>query len=152
MRTKLDCALCRYVVSSRRYASIAGPLPAAARRSPPKQKFLPAPVSTTARTAGLRAHVSAAAMRSIPTSRLSALPLSGRLMVTTATAPRDSTSTVVADMACSSLVRRDGDPEAGQPLGEFHLTGKARAIRIVVRQLRQQLFLIRHGRRQLVGP
>ena len=64
---------------------------AIARRSPPKQKLRPAPVNTTARTAGLRAQVMAAASRSIAICRLRVLALSGRLSVTSATAPRVST-------------------------------------------------------------
>ena len=69
------------------------------RRSPPKQKWLPAPVRTTARTAALRAQVMAAASRSIAICRLSVLALSGRFRVTSATAPRVSTSILAAAIA-----------------------------------------------------
>src|SRR5215468_2650343 len=111
-----------------------------ARRSPPKQKCAPAPVSTTARTALLRAQVMAAARRSIAICRLSVLPLSGRLSVTSATAPRVSTWTVGADTGL--LVGRDPDPQAGQLGGEFQLAREP-GILLIVRELREQLALVR---------
>src|SRR6185312_1546126 len=95
------------------------------RRSPPKQKLRPAPVSTTARTAGLRPQVIAAASRSMATCRFSVFELSGRLIVTSATAPRVSTSIVEVDMLAPSLVRCDGDAQPRQLWREFHLAGQA---------------------------
>src|SRR5579863_4894162 len=122
-----------------------------ARRSPPKQKLRPAPVSTTARTAALRAQASDAASRSMAICRLSVLALSGRLSVTSATAPRVSTCTVGADMTLRLLVRRDTDAQPGEFSGEVDLAGQARVL-LVVRKLREQLLLIRHHRRQPRAP
>src|SRR5215470_6924691 len=119
-----------------------------ARRSPPKQKLRPAPVSTTARTAALRAQASAAASRSIAICRLSVL-LSGRLRVTSATAPRVSSSTV--GVATASLVRRDPHAQPGKLWSELELTGETRIL-LIVRQLREQLALIRHHRGQAILP
>src|SRR3569833_2501015 len=122
-----------------------------ARRSPPKQNCRPAPVNTTARTAGLRLQVMAAANRSIAISRLSVLELSGRLRVTTATAPRVSTCTLEVDISQSLFVRRDRYAQTDELVRELDLT-RHPVIRLVVRQLGQQLLLIGHGRRQLRHP
>src|SRR5580765_7307593 len=65
------------------------------RRSPPKQKCLPAPVTTTARTFGSPSHCTAAWSRSLPMSRFNAFEASARLKVTVATWSRTSTSTVL---------------------------------------------------------
>src|SRR5580692_13194432 len=116
-----------------------------ARRSPPKQKLRPAPVSTTARTAALRAQASAAASRSMAICRLSVLALSGRLSVTRATAPRVSTCTVGADTQVRLLVRRDADAQPGELRGEIQLAGQARIL-LVVRELREQFLLVGHHR------
>src|SRR5579862_2102816 len=112
-----------------------------ARRSPPKQKWRPLPESTTARTALLRAQVMAAASRSIAICRLSALPLSGRFNVTSATAPRVSTCTAFAAIAL--LVRRDPDAQTRELRSEFQLAGKPRVLGRMG-QLRDQLALVRH--------
>src|ERR1700683_495396 len=109
-----------------------------ARRSPPKQKCRPAPLNTTARTAVLRAQVMAAASRSMAICRLSALPLSGRLSVTSATAPRVSTCTVGADKGL--LVGRDLHAQSGELRGEFQPARQARIV-LVVRQLGEHVAL-----------
>src|SRR5215469_6845581 len=120
-----------------------------ARRSPPKLKCRPAPVSTTARTAALRAQVMAAASRSMAICRLMVLAFVGRLSVTTATAPRGSTCTVACDMAL--LVRRDPDAQAGKLGSELELTRQPR-VGLVVRELGEQLALIGHHGRQALLP
>src|SRR5258708_36255907 len=120
------------------------------RKSPPKQKCGPAPVRTTARTALLRAQVMAAASRSIAICRLRALPFCGRLSVTSATAPRASTSTVTVAIG-ASLVGRDTQAQPRELRGELQLAGKARVL-LVVRELGEQFALIRHRRGQARLP
>src|SRR5579863_6058523 len=120
-----------------------------ARRSPPKQKWRPLPESTTARTALLRAQVMAAAIRSIAICRLSALPLSGRFNVTSATAPRVSTCT--AGAAIVLLVGCDPDAQPRELRGELQLAGKPGLLGGVA-QLRDQLALVRHHGRQPCLP
>src|SRR2546425_906107 len=95
------------------------------RRSPPKQKLRPAPVSTTARTAGLRAQVMAAASRSMASCRLRVFALSGRFSVTSATAPRVSTWTLDADIGLPLLVRSDRDAQPGEIGSELDLARQA---------------------------
>src|SRR6187455_310544 len=73
-----------------------------ARRSPPKQKCLPAPVSTTARISGSASQRSAADSSSRASSSVSALLASGRFSVSVATRSRMSTATIVC-MPISSV-------------------------------------------------
>src|SRR5262245_13593126 len=121
-----------------------------ARRSPPKQKFLPAPVSTTARTEGLRPHVIAAASRSIAICRFRVFDESGRLSVTSVTAPRLSTCTVGADIDVSLLfVRRDRHAQPGERRRELDLAGET-GLFGVMRELVEQLTLVRLRRGELV--
>src|SRR6185437_16130607 len=145
IRTKCEIAECRYAVSSRMYP-LSAPSEAIARRSPPKLKLRPAPVSTTARTVVLREQVRAAASRSIANCRLMVLKLSGRLSMTSATGPLVSTWTLGADIGYL-FVRRDRDTQASEIGSKFHLARQTR-IRLMMRQLGQQLALVRHGRRQ----
>src|ERR1700730_4467362 len=59
-------------------------------RSPPKQKFLPCPVKSTARTLGAASMANAAARNSRPNSRFMVLAASGRAKLRNATDSRIS--------------------------------------------------------------
>src|SRR3954467_4977087 len=74
------------------------PPPAIALTSPPAQKWPPAPVSTTARTAGSSRTSATAAPNASRIDRSSALRASGRFMVSTAVAPMRSIW--ITSMAC----------------------------------------------------
>ena len=60
--------------------------------SPPAEKALPTPVVTTARTSSSSVSLRQIVAKAWCTSSLTALNASGRLMLTTCTAPRFSTS------------------------------------------------------------